>query len=91
MLFVAKRDERVDPGRAVGGEQCCQRRHGACRTGSTAVGTSSLPASPNLRYDGLHIVTKVDVGGKTLEFLLDTGNQAGTQLWDGSDRISNHS
>jgi hypothetical protein len=43
---------------------------------------SSLPTLPNLRYDGLHIVTKVDVNGKTLEFLLDTGNQAGTQLWE---------
>jgi hypothetical protein len=55
---------------------------GACHTGSITVGASSLPASPNLRYDGLHVVTKVDVGGKTLEFLLDTGNQAGTQLWE---------
>ena len=27
LLFVAKRDERVDPGRAVRGEQCCQRRY----------------------------------------------------------------
>jgi hypothetical protein len=57
-------------------------RMGACHTGSIAVGASSLLASPNLRYDGLHIVTKVDVDGKTLEFLLDTGNQAGTQLWE---------
>jgi hypothetical protein len=28
-LFVAKRDERVDPGGAVCGEQCCQHRHDA--------------------------------------------------------------
>ena len=27
LLFVAKRDERVDPGRAVRGEQRRQRRH----------------------------------------------------------------
>jgi hypothetical protein len=57
-------------------------RTGVCHTGSTAVNASSLPTSPNLRYDGLHIVTKVDVDGKALEFLLDTGNQAGTQLWE---------
>jgi hypothetical protein len=57
-------------------------RPGVCQTGSTAVDASSLPTSPNLRYDGLHVVTKVEVDGKTLEFLLDTGNQAGTQLWE---------
>jgi hypothetical protein len=57
-------------------------RTGACHTGSTTVDASSRPTSPNLRYDRLHIVTKVDVDGKTLEFLLDTGNQAGTQLWE---------
>ena len=55
---------------------------GVCHTGSTAVRASSLVGSPNLRYDRLHVVTKVDVDGHTAEFLLDTGNQAGTQLWD---------
>jgi hypothetical protein len=57
-------------------------RAGVCDTGSIAVNASSPPTSPNLRYDRLHVVTKVDVDGKTLEFLLDTGNQAGTQLWE---------
>jgi hypothetical protein len=57
-------------------------RTGVCHTGSTAINASSLPTSPNLRYDRLHVVTKVDVDGRTLEFLLDTGNQAGTQLWE---------
>jgi hypothetical protein len=33
-------------------------------------------------YDKLHVVTSVEAEGKTLEFLLDTGNQAGTQLWE---------
>ena len=63
-------------------------RTGACYTGSTAVNASSPPTSPNLRYDRWHVVTKVDVNGKTLEFLLDTGNQAGTQLRDRSVMIA---
>jgi Aspartyl protease len=57
-------------------------RAGVCHTGSTARDGSSLPTSPNLRYEGLHVVTMVDVDGKVLEFLFDTGNQAGTQLWE---------
>jgi hypothetical protein len=43
-------------------------------------GSEATPS--NLRYDNLHVVTSVEAEGKTLEFLLDTGNQAGTQLWE---------
>ena len=56
-------------------------RTGTCHTGSAALTGSGLTPS-NLRYDNLHLVTSVEAEGKTLEFLLDTGNQAGTQLWE---------
>ena len=57
-------------------------RTGMCHTGSAAVNRSSAAGPPNLSYDRLHVVTKVEADGRTLEFLLDTGNQAGTQLWE---------
>ena len=53
-----------------------------CHTGSAAVKDSSTSSPPNLYYDGLHVVTRTNADGKALEFLLDTGNQAGTQLWE---------
>ena len=44
---------------------------------------SSFVSGPaNLGYDRLHLITKVGFDGRTLEFILDTGNQAGTQLWE---------
>jgi hypothetical protein len=42
----------------------------------------SANSSPNLRYDRLHLIGKVEFEGKPLEFIVDTGNQAGTQLWE---------
>jgi hypothetical protein len=57
-------------------------RTGMCHTGSAALNGSSVPDPPNLSYDGLHVITRVDFDGRPLEFLLDTGNQAGTQLWE---------
>ena len=35
----------------------------------------------NLCFDGLTPLTRVQFGDKLLDFILDTGNQAGTQLW----------
>ncbi len=36
---------------------------------------------PNLCFDGLNPLTIVVVEGRTLDFLFDTGNGGGTQLW----------
>jgi hypothetical protein len=36
---------------------------------------------PNLCLDGLNPLTRVVVEGRTLDFLFDTGNGGGTQLW----------
>jgi hypothetical protein len=57
-------------------------RTGMCHTGSVTTNGSSSPAPANLSYHRLHVITNVDFDGKTLEFILDTGNQAGTQLWE---------
>lgn len=35
----------------------------------------------NLFFDGLSAVTRVGFSGKELDFILDTGNLAGTELW----------
>lgn len=35
----------------------------------------------NLFFDGLSAVTRVGFAGKELDFILDTGNLAGTELW----------
>jgi hypothetical protein len=62
-------------------------RDGMCHTGSATVNRSSTSRSStsspvNLRYDRLNVITKAELDGATLEFILDTGNQAGTQLWE---------
>jgi hypothetical protein len=36
----------------------------------------------NLAFDGVTPLTRVQMLGKPLEFVLDTGNQGGTQLWE---------
>lgn len=41
----------------------------------------TLPAEPNLCLDGLSPVTRVECEGKPTDFIFDTGNQAGTELW----------
>ncbi len=38
-------------------------------------------AEPNLCFDGFNPLTPVVVEGRTLDFMFDTGNGAGTQLW----------
>ena len=58
-------------------------RDGLCRTGSAVLDRRAAPdVSHRLRYDRLQIVTTVVFDGKPLEFVLDSGNQAGTQLWE---------
>jgi Aspartyl protease len=55
-------------------------REGSCQLGPILTRTAN-PAS-NLAFDGMTPLTRVLVSGKPLEFVLDTGNQAGTQLWE---------
>jgi hypothetical protein len=57
-------------------------RTGGCSTGLSAGSLGRSRGVPNLRYEGTHLVTKVESDGKVLDFILDTGNQAGTQLWE---------
>ncbi len=58
-------------------------RDGLCRTGSAVLDRRAAPdVSHRLRYDRLQVVTTVVFEGKPLEFVLDSGNQAGTQLWE---------
>jgi hypothetical protein len=42
---------------------------------------SKRQGEPNLCIDGFSPLTPIGVGGRALDFLLDTGNGAGTQLW----------
>jgi hypothetical protein len=57
-------------------------RSGACYAGSAAAGAASPAKATTLRYDRLHVIAPVAFAGKDLEFLLDTGNERGTQLWE---------
>lgn len=58
-------------------------RQGTCRTGSDVPSESAVAGASNrIVYDQLHVITTVAFENRTLEFLLDTGNQAGTQLWE---------
>jgi hypothetical protein len=57
-------------------------RAGMCHTGSAGVSDTSVPSPPNLRFERLQVITNVELDGKPTEFVLDTGNQAGTQLWE---------
>jgi hypothetical protein len=56
-------------------------RAGMCHTGSDGV-NDTVPGPPNLRFERLQVITNVELDGKPAEFVLDTGNQAGTQLWE---------
>ena len=42
----------------------------------------AAPRQVNLAFDGVTPVTRVHVSGKPIELVLDSGNQAGTQLWE---------
>src|SRR5262249_10211142 len=50
-----------------------------CRAGHVA-GSAPAPES-RLAFDGSTPVVRTEVDGKPLDFVLDTGNQGGTQLW----------
>ena len=43
--------------------------------------TLARPVPPNLTLDGLSPLLRVEIRGRRADFLLDTGNQARTQLW----------
>jgi aspartyl protease len=55
-------------------------KDGTCQLGSDPIRTARTDV--NLAFDGVTPVTRVQVSGKPLEFVLDTGNQSGTQLWE---------
>ena len=55
-------------------------KDGICQLGSDPIRTARTDV--NLAFDGVTPVTRVQLSGKPLEFVLDTGNQGGTQLWE---------
>jgi hypothetical protein len=57
-------------------------RAGTCHSGSRAVAVPTARTSATLRFDDLYVITTVGFDGKSLDFILDTGNQVGTQLWE---------
>jgi hypothetical protein len=57
-------------------------RAGICHTGPSALSEHRGSEAANLRYDRLQVITQAELSGKVTEFVLDTGNQAGTQLWE---------
>ena len=52
---------------------------GSCRTG---ISTIDRATAPNLAFDGLQVVSRVSLDGAPVDFVLDTGNQRETQLWE---------
>ena len=55
-------------------------KDGTCQVGSNVA--SAGRAEANLAFDGATPLTRVQMSGRPLDFVLDTGNQAGTQLWE---------
>lgn len=55
-------------------------RDGTCQVGSNPIRTARPDV--NLAFDGVTPLTRVQVSGKPLAFVLDTGNQGGTQVWE---------
>ena len=54
-------------------------KRGECRLGSVSKGKSMLAS--NLALDEASPVTLAQINGKSLELVVDTGNQGGSQLW----------
>jgi hypothetical protein len=52
-----------------------------CDTGESARHNVSARMARNLAYEGLHLIVTASHADQSLQFILDTGNQAGTQLW----------
>jgi hypothetical protein len=60
------------------------RAIGWTRDGKFEIGFSpdrQSPSQSNLFFDGLSAITRVGFRDKELDFILDTGNLAGTELW----------
>jgi Aspartyl protease len=55
-------------------------RTGTCQTGQVAPRTTHR--GENLVFHDFQPITRVAFDGQPLDFVLDTGNQAGTQLWE---------
>jgi predicted aspartyl protease len=51
-------------------------------SGSRAVSSAAGSAPQNLAFDGSTPVIRVQMDSKPLDFVLDTGNQGGFQLWE---------
>jgi hypothetical protein len=52
---------------------------GTCRVGPDRAPTATTAA--NLAFDGMTPVTRAQMERRSLDFVFDTGNQGGTQLW----------
>jgi hypothetical protein len=61
-------------------------RDGTCQTGPSVPRARSADA--NLAFDGASPLTRVQMSGHHLDFVLDTGNQSGTQLGKVRSRFS---
>ena len=55
-------------------------RDGTCQVGSNPIRSGQVDV--NLAFDGVTPVTRVQVSGRPIEMVLDSGNQGGTQLWE---------
>jgi aspartyl protease len=55
-------------------------KDGACQVGSNPIRTAGPDG--NLAFDGATPLIRVQYSDRPLEFVLDTGNQGGTQLWE---------
>ena len=55
-------------------------KDGTCQVGLNPIRIAKVDV--NLAFDGVTPLTRVQFDGKPLEFVLDTGNQGGTQLWE---------
>jgi hypothetical protein len=55
-------------------------KEGTCQLGSNPTRTAS--ADINFAFDGATPLIRVQYSDRPLEFVLDTGNQGGTQLWE---------
>ena len=55
-------------------------KSGMCSTGPSV--SNRRTGRGNLAFDYLFPLVRAEFEGRTLEFVLDTGNQAGTQLWE---------
>jgi hypothetical protein len=55
-------------------------KDGVCQLGSNAGRRAGLDS--NLSFDDLTPIARASLNGKSVDLVIDTGNQGGTQLWD---------